>query len=173
MKKFLLTLTCLIAFSTVGANAQSNAETDGNNSANTVAPKDVSAFTLKDIDGKDFNLSSLKGKIVVLDFWGSWCPWCIKGIPDMKKTYAKYKDKGLEIVSVDCRDTDAKWREAVAKYELPWINIYNPRGEGDITKMFEIQGYPTKIVISREGKIINTIIGEDPAFYTYIDGLFN
>ena len=48
-------------------------------------------FTLKDIHGKDFTLSSLKGKYVILDFWGSWCGWCIKGIPDLKQAYEKYK----------------------------------------------------------------------------------
>ena len=45
-------------------------------------------FTLKDLQGNDLSLSSLRGKYVVLDFWGSWCGWCIKGIPDMKKYYA-------------------------------------------------------------------------------------
>ena len=50
-------------------------------------------FTLNDIDGNPLSLSSLRGKYVVLDFWGSWCVWCIKGMPEMKKYYAKYKDK--------------------------------------------------------------------------------
>ena len=50
-------------------------------------------FTLKDIKGNDFKLSSLRGKIVVLDFWGSWCGWCIKGMPKMKEYYEKYKGK--------------------------------------------------------------------------------
>ena len=68
----------------------------------------VENFTLKDIQGNDFSLSSLKGKYVVLDFWGSWCPWCIKGMPKMKEYYQKYQGK-LEIVGVDCRDTDEKW----------------------------------------------------------------
>ena len=63
-------------------------------------------FTLKDLQGKDLSLSSLRGKYVVLDFWGSWCGWCIKGIPEMKKYYEKYKGK-LEILGIDCRDTEA------------------------------------------------------------------
>ena len=65
-------------------------------------------FTVKDLDGKDFTLSSLKGKYVVLDFWGSWCGWCIKGIPDMKKSYEKYKGR-IEFVGVDCNDTEEAW----------------------------------------------------------------
>ena len=67
-------------------------------------------FTLKDLQGNDLALSSLRGKYVVLDFWGSWCGWCIKGIPDMKKYYDKYKDR-MEILGIDCRDTEAKWKQ--------------------------------------------------------------
>lgn len=83
-------------------------------------------FTLKDIKGNDFKLSSLRGKIVVLDFWGSWCGWCIKGMPKMKEYYEKYKGK-FEILGVDCNDTEAKWKAAVEKHQLPWIHVYNPK----------------------------------------------
>ena len=79
-------------------------------------------FTLKDLDGKNFDLSSLRGKYVVLDFWGSWCGWCIKGIPEMKKAYEKYKGK-IEFVGIDCNDTEDKWKKAVAEHQLPWINV--------------------------------------------------
>ena len=124
-------------------------------------------FTLKDIKGNDFTLSSLRGKYVVLDFWGSWCGWCIKGMPEMKKYYEKYKGK-FEIVGIDCNDTDAKWKAAVEKHQLPWLHVYNPR-EGGITGKYAIQGYPTKIVVGPDGKIVKTITGEDPAFYTLLD----
>ena len=66
-------------------------------------------FTLNDINGKPLTLSSLRGKIVVLDFWGSWCVWCIKGMPQMKEYYAKYKGK-LEILGIDCNETQEKWK---------------------------------------------------------------
>lgn len=128
-------------------------------------------FTLKDIKGNDFKLSSLRGKYVVLDFWGSWCGWCIKGMPEMKKYYEKYKGK-FEIVGVDCRDTDAKWKAAVEKNQLPWIHVYNPN-EGGITGDYAIQGYPTKIVIGPDGKIVKTVVGESPEFYTLLDELLS
>ena len=79
-------------------------------------------FTLNDLNGQPLSLSSLRGKYVVLDFWGSWCGWCIKGIPDMKKYYEKYKGK-LEILGIDCRDTEEKWKAAVEKHELPWLPL--------------------------------------------------
>ncbi len=126
-------------------------------------------FTLKDIKGNDFTLSSLRGKYVVLDFWGSWCGWCIKGMPEMKKYYEKYKGK-FEIVGIDCNDTDAKWKAAVEKHQLPWLHVYNPR-EGGIAEKYAIQGFPTKIVLDPNGKIVKTITGEDPEFYTLLDEL--
>lgn len=126
-------------------------------------------FTLNDINGKPLSLSSLRGKYLILDFWGSWCGWCIKGFPEMKKAYEKYSSK-MEILGVDCNDTEQKWKDAVAKHELPWKHVYNPR-TSDVTTTYAIQGYPTKIVIDPQGKIVKTIIGEDPAFYTLLDEL--
>ena len=127
-------------------------------------------FTLNDLQGKPLSLSSLRGKYVVLDFWGSWCGWCIKGIPDMKKYYEKYKGK-LEILGIDCRDTEEKWKAAVEKHELPWLHVRNA-GEPDVSVLYAIQGYPTKIVVDPEGKIAKIVVGEDPAFYQYLDELF-
>ena len=127
-------------------------------------------FTLNDINGKPLTLSSLRGKHVILDFWGSWCGWCIKGIPQMKEYYQKYAGK-FEILGIDCNDPEEKWKAAVEKYELPWMHVYNPRNS-DLLEQYEIEGFPTKIIVGPDGKIVKTIIGEDPAFYTLLDQLF-
>ena len=126
-------------------------------------------FTLKDIDGKDFKLSSLRGKYVVLDFWGSWCGWCIKGIPDMKASYAKHSGK-VEFVGIDCDDTEQNWKDAVKEHDMPWIHVRN-EGNPDVSVMYGIEGYPTKIIVDKEGKIVKKIVGEDPAFYKFLDEL--
>ena len=127
-------------------------------------------FTLKDLQGKDLSLSSLRGKYVVLDFWGSWCGWCIKGFPEMKKYYEKYKDR-MEILGIDCNDTEEKWRAAVEKNGLSWLHVRNA-DDRDVTILYGIQGFPTKIVVDPEGKILRVVVGEDPAFYKYLDELF-
>lgn len=127
-------------------------------------------FTLKDIHGKDFSLSSLRGKYVVLDFWGSWCGWCIKGMPEMKKYYEKYKGK-FEIVGVDCQDTEAKWKAAVEKHQLPWIHVKNET-KNLTPEKYAVTGYPTKVLINPDGTINKIIVGEDPEFYKYLDSLF-
>ena len=128
-------------------------------------------FTLKDLKGNDFTLSSLRGKYVVLDFWGSWCGWCIKGVPDMKKAYAKHKAK-VEFVGIDCRDTEEKWRKAVAEHDMPWLHVRN-EGKPDVSVLYAVRGYPTKIVLSPEGTILKIVVGEDPEFYSYLDELLN
>ena len=126
-------------------------------------------FTLNDINGKPLALSSLRGKWVILDFWGSWCSWCIKGMPKMKEYYAKYQDK-LEILGVDCNDTVEKWKAAVAKHEIPWLHVYWDKEKGDNPlEMYAVRGFPTKVVIDPEGKVAKVIVGEDPAFYDYLD----
>ncbi|MBR4644855.1 MAG: redoxin domain-containing protein [Bacteroidaceae bacterium] len=127
-------------------------------------------FTLKSIDGTDLSLSSLRGKYLILDFWGSWCIWCIKGFPELKKYYEKYGDR-LEILGVDCSDTEEKWKEAVAKHELKWKHVYNPK-DSKVPEMYAITGFPTKIVIDPEGKIVKTVVGENPVFYEFLDELF-
>ena len=127
-------------------------------------------FTLNDINGRPLKLSSLRGKYVVLDFWGSWCGWCIKGYPEMKRYYSKYKGK-FEILGIDCNDPEPKWKAAVEQHQLPWLHVYNPNGS-TLLNDYGIQGFPTKIVVDPQGKIARTVVGEDPSFYTYLDELF-
>ncbi len=127
-------------------------------------------FTLNDLDGKPLSLSSLRGKYVILDFWGAWCGWCIKGMPEMKKYYDKYSDR-MEILGVDCNDTQEKWKAAVAEHNMTWKHVYNSRKD-NVPQLYKVQGFPTKVIISPEGKVLKTVVGEDPAFYEYLDELF-
>lgn len=132
-------------------------------------------FTLVDINGNPLTLSSLQGKWVILDFWGAWCKWCIKGMPDMKEYYAKYSDK-LQILGIDCNDTMEKWKAAVEREELPWLHVYNPMDATDDVnpvKLYGVSGFPTKVVINPEGVVAKVIVGEDPAFYNYLDSVLN
>lgn len=151
--------------------AQINRAKAQKEAAKKVAPgQPAPDFTLNDINGKPLALSSLKGKHVVLDFWGSWCGWCIKGFPEMKKYYEKYAGK-FEILGIDCNDTEDKWKKAVADNQLPWLHVYNPRNS-DITTNYAVTGYPTKIIVGPDGKIVKTIVGESPEFYSVLDELF-
>ena len=181
MKKSVLTLTLLLLTVTLMASCAGKAkpaQATGDTQAVEASVDEAQAeglapdFELPNLQGSTTKLSSLRGKYVVLDFWGSWCIWCIRGIPSMKDAYAKYKDK-MEILGVDCRDTEDKWKAAVDEHQLPWLQVRCPDEKlQTIADQYGIEGFPTKVVIDPNGKIINTVVGEDPAFYTYLDSLF-
>lgn len=127
-------------------------------------------FRLKNLEGEYMTLDSFKGKYLLLDFWGTWCGWCIKGIPDLKEYYEKYKDR-IEFASIDCKDTEEEWREGVAEHELTWTNLFNGDGQ-EVTLAYGIQAYPTMIIIDPEGKVVGAYVGENPALYEKLDELF-
>ena len=127
-------------------------------------------FRLKNLEGEYMTLDSFKGKYLLLDFWGTWCGWCIKGIPGLKKYYEKYKDR-IEFASIDCKDTEEEWREGVAEHELPWTNLFNGDGQ-EVILAYGIQAYPTMIIIDPEGKVVGAYVGENPALYEKLDELF-
>ena len=139
-------------------------------SENIKSEKMAPDFKLRNLNNEEMSLASFKGKYVLLDFWGTWCGWCIKGIPDMKKYYAKYKDR-MEIVGICCGDTEEKWRNGVKKHELPWTNLFNDK-DNDITTIYAISGYPTKILVDPNGKIVDVFVGESEDLYNRLDELF-
>ena len=160
MKRKLFVLAALIFSMSLSVQAQTVSE-----------GQDAPEFTLPTLDGNTLKLSDLRGKYVVLDFWGSWCVNCIKGFPEMAEYYGKYKDK-MEILGVDCNDTEARWKAAVEKHNCPWKHVRQARGEGDqVTTMYGVKAFPTKVIINPEGKIAKIVVGEDPTFYTILDEL--
>lgn len=121
---------------------------------------------LRNTQGDTLKLESLRGKYVILDFWGSWCSWCIKGFPKLKEYYAAHRDR-LEIVGIDCNDTKEKWEAAIEKHEIPWLNV---RSEDATTEMrYNVKGYPFKVIISPKGEILKSFLGDDDEFFTYLD----
>lgn len=129
-------------------------------------------FTLPDLEGKAVSLSDFRGKWVVIDFWGSWCGWCIKGFPKLKEAYRNAGGR-FEVLGVDCRDPESSWRAAVAKYELPWVNVYNAEKEGGVLAAYHVTGFPTKAIVNPEGKLVDITVGEDPSFYTKLNSFIN
>lgn len=128
-------------------------------------------FTLPDNLGNSVSLDSFRGKWVVLDFWGTWCGYCIKGIPAMKAAYEKHKSK-CEFIGIDCNESREKWLAGVEKYQMPWVHLYNsgevaPRE--NVSAIYAIQGYPTKIIITPEGLIHKIFVGENEDFYNELD----
>lgn len=135
----------------------------------------AAGFSKKDINGNALNLSDYSGKYVLLDFWGSWCVPCRKGNPHLIETYAKYKDRGLEIIGIAADDEkpDA-WRKAVREDKLPWLHVLQGNTpETDIAKKYNIEYYPTKILIAKDGKIIGRYGEESDALDRMLERIFN
>ena len=127
-------------------------------------------FVRSDINGRQIHLSDFRGKYVLVDFWGSWCHPCRKSHPHLKEIYARYKEKGLEIIGVDQElqgDMEAmkkRWRQAVTEDDLTWVQVLNADGikDFDIVRNYAVEAFPTKLLLDREGRIIDRFVGDDP-----------
>lgn len=133
-----------------------------------LAPEIISTNTYS---GKPFDLSSLRGKYTVVDFWGTWCMPCVEGMPMMKEYLEKYKDK-MNIVGIAQESDDGTmWKKFLAKQTgYNWYQILN-RPDNDFVLKYSVAGYPTKIIIDPEGKIVARFVGEDDAIYNKLDEL--
>ncbi len=151
---------------------QERVEAENRQKALASGTVDAFDFRLKDLQGKEVSLKDYRGKWVILDFWGSWCYWCIKGFPHLKEVYEANKDR-LEVIGIDCQESEQAWRDAVAKYDLPWVNLYNPASENGVERQYGLQGFPTKVIVSPEGKIMDITTGDNPDFYTKLESLMN
>ena len=113
---------------------------------------------LTDIDGKEVKLSDYigKGKIVLLDFWASWCGPCIKEMPSLVSLYQKYKDRGLEIVGVSLDEKEHSWKNAVDRLNITWPQMSDLKGwKSSVVELYGVYSIPLTILIDRDGTIID------------------
>lgn len=105
--------------------------------------------------GESVALSSLKGKIVLIDFWASWCGPCRKEMPNVVKAYKKYKDRGFEIFGVSLDQDKDKWVEAIKKDEITWPQVSDLRQwKSEAARIYNVQGIPYTVLLDKEGRII-------------------
>ena len=128
--------------------------------------KEATGFSLEDIDGNLLTLSSLRGKYVMLDFWGSWCGACIKSFPHLKAFYEQHHNK-LEIIGIACHDTKEKWNAAVKRHELPWLHVLNGEGTNDVAELYGVQAYPTYVLIAPDGRVLQWMSDDPDTFDLY------
>lgn len=106
-------------------------------------------FTLPDLDGNDVKLSSLKGNVVLVDFWATWCPPCRVEIPHLITLYETYKGKGLVVLGVGL-DDEQKLKDFAEEYSITYPILI---GTKDLSQKYGIIGIPTTYLIDKKGKI--------------------
>lgn len=119
---------------------------------------EVPEITLPNPNGDTLRLSDYKGKVVLLDFWASWCRPCRMENPNVVKMYEKYKDQGFEVFSVSLDKGDAAWKRAIEQDGLIWDgHVSDLAGWNSIAaKAYKVNSIPFAILLDREGKVIGT-----------------
>ncbi len=108
-----------------------------------------------DTTGKTWNLAAMRGKVVLIDFWATWCGPCVGEIPNLKQVYAQYKDHGFEIVGVSLDGDDrAAFEQWLTDNQVSWPQIYDGQGwKAELARRYEVHGIPFTILLDQEGRI--------------------
>ncbi len=117
----------------------------------------ASDFTLQDLNGKNVKLSDYKGRVVLLDFWATWCPPCRASIPAIEKIHKAYKDKGLVVlaVSLDEGGWDAV-KSFITEYGITYIVL---KGTEDVAVNYMVRTIPMLLVLDKQGRISKRYLG--------------
>jgi len=112
-------------------------------------------FSQKTPDGEDLKLSDLRGKIVLVDFWASWCGPCRKENPNVVRMYEKYKDKGFEILGVSLDKQKGRWLQAIEQDKLTWQQVSDLKGwQNEVAAIYSVRSIPSTVLVDAEGKIM-------------------
>jgi thiol-disulfide isomerase/thioredoxin len=134
----------------------------------TLAGKTAIEINKVDMTGKTISLAGLRGKYVLIDFWGSWCHPCRASHPHLKELYAKYKPSGFEIVGIaqeqrsSLDENRTAWKDAIKKDGIDWIQILNNEGiaQKDAVQAYGVTVFPTKVLLDKEGKVVSRMTGD-------------
>ena len=111
-------------------------------------------FQVTDLKGETLSLKDLRGQVVLLDFWATWCGPCIAEMPNVKKTYAKYKDQKFQIIGISLDRSEKPLEAYVEKEELGWLHYWDKSRK--VSTMYKVQGIPSTFLIDGEGVIRKT-----------------
>lgn len=113
-------------------------------------------FTLNGVEGDSISLSSFRGKVVLIDFWASWCKPCVASMPAMVSLYADYKDKGFEILGVSLDRDPNSWKGAIANLGITWPQVWALEdGIGDVAMKYDVSGIPFVVLVDKDGVILS------------------
>lgn len=140
------------------ATAWVNAGT-GDNEIEKLVGKPLSKITMKSTSGNSFTNADFKGKVVLIDFWATWCGPCVKASPIMQKLHVEFKDKGLIVIGANTFEEDssgAPAKEYAAEHKYTYLFTYD---NDALAKKWGIQGIPTFVLVDSTGKVAKTYTG--------------
>ena len=142
-------------------NTEGEAEEDGEVKEGIFPGNKAYDFTLLDREGKEISLSSLRGKVVFLNFWASWCGPCKAEMPDMQKVHEEYKDKDVVILAVNITALEKNGIEDVNKFlkanKFTFPVLYDK--EGAVSVQYRVSRIPTTYILNKDGIIANFVTG--------------
>lgn len=151
-RRIVLGLVALLAVALVGYRAVAAGD-----NAEALVGQAAPSFTLADPSGQSVALESLRGKVVVLDFWATWCPPCRKGLPHLDKLAQQHAEDGVVVYAVNLKESSDKAKGFMDKEGLKLNVLMDSKGE--VAKLYRVQGIPQTVVIDREGKVQAVVVG--------------
>ena len=126
-------------------------------------------ITLADTSGRQVSLSSVRGKVTLIDFWASWCGPCRRENPNVVRAYHKYEKKGLRIYAVSLDMDKQNWVKAIEKDQLPWTHVSDLKGwDAQYARVYGVTGVPNNLLLDANGKVIATDLrGNDLSRYLH------
>ena len=155
--KFIILLFCFSIFSSI---SQTNEDVPLNNMAINEIPKPISSLIFEDFSGKKINIKDYQGKLVIINFWATWCAPCKKEMPSLDSLYSDKNFKNLEVIAVNMEQPNQlKTKKFFTNLNIKKLKIFFD-SELNFVKEFKLRGVPTTVLINKNGKEFARIIGE-------------
>jgi thiol-disulfide isomerase/thioredoxin/outer membrane lipoprotein-sorting protein len=142
------------------ALAAAQADGDSSEAANAMVGKPASDFTLEGLDGKQVTLSDLKGSVVILDFWATWCGPCVAALPHLDRIYQDNLKAGVKVYALNQREAREKVQEFVNDKHMTIPVLMDLQGE--VAKQYFVSGIPQTVVIGKDGLVKKVLVGFNP-----------